>query len=172
MLLKKMNFSDANIYAFADSIKHIVQIMFPQVPGAHLWGASELRQSIIQGAFKENIPLTCRQLLLDLGKIGREYNSNIWIDATIFKVNDFTANPNNIAIIQDLRFSNEFHTLKKNNFFICKIIRPGVSTNSIENDISEIDLDNFSDELFDMIIVNKGSKDDLNLEIDRLISLL
>lgn len=160
-------------FAFADPMKEIVKIMFPQINKEWLWGPSALRSSNIPNAKDANDhDLTCRQALLDLGKLGRSYNPNIWIDATIHSINNFleSVEGNGIACISDVRFKNEFYALKRDGFFICRIKR----TNNLHqsNDISEIDLDDISDSEFDFTIVNESSLQKLENEVDLLLTTL
>ena len=87
MLVKELrktkgNYLGASYLAFADPIKEMVSVMFPQIPKKHLYGSSEFRKEIIKGAIdKDGNPLTIRQLLIDLGtEMGRKYKESIWLD--------------------------------------------------------------------------------------------
>src|ERR1039458_1691119 len=66
--------------AFADPLKEIARITFPEIPRKWLYGPSKFRAEVIPGAFKEGVPLTVRQLLCDLGNdYGRRYQSDRWV---------------------------------------------------------------------------------------------
>lgn len=144
------------IEAFANPIKEIVKIMYPNVPDQWLWGPSELRQNIIPNSNNT----TVRQLTTDLGKMGRKMNENIWINSTLTKIKqqeEFI----HAAIISDCRFKNEFIELKKNNYYLIRLYRPN---NDFKfDDISETDLDQTPDEEFDQVIYNSDGLEQLNL---------
>lgn len=159
-------------YAFADPIKEIARQMFPQIDNENLWGPSEKRNTIIPDAFDEDgNPLTCRKLLLDIGKNGRKYNPDIWINATFDFLNihakDSYAQIISTQIISDVRFKNEFKRCKKENFILIRIVRP--KNESINQDISEIDLDDITDSEFDFVISNDGNLSDLEKKVNQLI---
>ena len=157
MLGKILKPNNYRIIAFADPIKRIVLEMFPSANEEFLWGPSALRNTKIEGAVDSlKNHLTYRQVLLDLGKLGRSYNSDIWIDATIQHTNKhLRSNPDDLIIIADVRFRNELSALKRDGFTVCRITRP---TNNFElNDISEVDLDGVPDSEFHFVIHNDGS---------------
>lgn len=134
--------------AFADPMKRIIEEMYPNVDKTWLYGPSELRNNIIPNAFDLNDKaLTVRKLLLDLGKFGRTYNENIWIDATINKIDK-----NQHLIISDARFINEFTYAKDNNFYLIRIKRPN-NTYKVD-DISETEMDEIHDDEFHSVITN------------------
>lgn len=156
------------ITAFADPIKKIAKNMFPDIDYQDLWGPSERRDAIIPSAFNaDGTPLTVRKLLLDIGKTGRVYNPNIWINATFSEVERCQKY---IPIISDCRFANEFEALKNNNYFLIRIKRP--QCDYVVKDISEIDLDNLPDSKFDYVILNDSSLDVLKQKIVNLIECL
>lgn len=156
-------------FAFADPMKKIILEMFPQLNPEFLFGPSKLRNTIIPGAFTEDEqPLTIRQLLLDLGKFGRKYSVDIWINATISNVeNHLNQSGMPIGIITDVRFTNEFYKLRDSGFKVIRIIRPGNDVNI--NDISEIDMDQVPNSQFDEIIVNNGSLPDLKAAVANFV---
>lgn len=146
--------------AFADPIKQIVKTMFPHVNDEHLYGPSELRNTIIKGAKdEEGNPLTIRQALLDIGtKVGRGYNDSIWLDNMGFRIDEAAKDNKPIVMITDCRFRNEFDWLKEQNFNMIKIKRDS----KIQiNHVSETAQDSLLDEEFDFIIDNNGSYPDL-----------
>lgn len=158
--------TEFNILGFADPMKKMIMKMYPMTDPNVLWGASELRMTKIP-----NTDITYRQLLMDIGKLGRAYNQNVWIDATISMANK-CAVKNEIPIIADLRFKNELIALQKEGFFLIRVIRPGNPYQNLNaaQDISEIDLDDVSDSVFDAVIVNDGSMQELTYKIQQLIN--
>lgn len=156
------------VTAFADPIKKIAQNMFPKIADEVLWGPSENRNAIIPEAFDENgNTLTCRKLLLDIGKNGRKYNPDIWIES-IFDFLD--SKKRDAQIIKDLRFKNEFKKCKEKGFILVRIVRPDNDYKS--KDISEIDLDDVPDSKFDYVIVNNSSLNDLEKKTKEVIDLI
>lgn len=146
-------------YGFADRIKSTVKIMFPQMNDENLWGESSLREEIVPGT-----NLTYRQTLLDLGKLGRSYHSDFWINSTFAGLKD----PNNV-IIKDLRFENEYKSLKDNGFFLVRIKR---KDHSIINDVSDTEQDNITDDMFDFIIENDKDLIHLEQEAKKILAYL
>lgn len=148
--------------AFADPIKKMVQIMFPNLPKKFLYGSSKHRNEIIPGALKNGKPLTVRQLLCDLGtSVGRGYQDNIWL-------NNFDARFEEIkrcqmAIVTDIRFRNEFEHLKKNGFYQVRLYR---ETNEPKVDhVSETNQGEIKDYEFDYVIHNDMGLSDLKKEV-------
>lgn len=143
----------ASYLAFADPIKKMAMIMFPTLPKKWFFGPSNFRNEIIPGAFKDDKPLTVRQLLFDLGtQVGRGYQDNIWLynfDEVLRK------NPANIVITPDERFRNEFDHLKLKGFFQIRLYRP--TDEPIINHISETGQDMIKDSEFDYVVHNDKS---------------
>ena len=159
-----INSTNFKILGFADPIKEMIMKMYPTTNPDILWGASELRKTLIP-----NSPITYRTLLTDIGKLGRGYNVNVWVDATISMSNMYS-DVGNVPIISDCRFKNEFFTLKKEGFFLIRVIRPNNPQNpNISQDISETDLDDISDSMFDTVLINDSSIEDLKSKIYDLI---
>lgn len=156
--LKKQSFNK-KIYktSFASPIKEIVLNMFPFLDSELLYGSSELRKTPIPGYInpETNDVLTIRDVLCQTGKLGRSYNPDCWVYATTNKFPKLIAE-NKFIIIADARFKNECKHLHSLGAKIIRIIRPGVGFTT--NDISETDLDDYTD--FDKIIIN-NTLDDL-----------
>ena len=60
-----------------------------------------------------------RKLLQDIGKVGREYNPNIWVTHLLTQLDRKFGNknqvfPTNVVIVDDWRFPNEYAYLKSN----------------------------------------------------------
>lgn len=152
---------DCKTFAFADPVKEIVMIMFPTSNPEHLWGPSEFRSTLLPGT-----EFSYRDLLLELGALGRRYCQNAWINATMSIVDKYLFDHNN-AIISDVRFLNELQAVKENGFYTIRIIRPENSYNI--DDISEKDLDDVPDGEFDFVLVNDGSLEELNTKTRDLL---
>lgn len=160
---KDADILDTKTFAFADPIKEMVMQMLPMTERRILWGPSELRITKVP-----NSEVTYRQLLLDLGKLGRSYDPNIWINATVHMANFFAQT--GIAIIADVRFKNEFQAMKNEKFFLIRVIRPNCAQTSTSNDISEVDLDDIPDSAFHCVLVNDGSMTDLQDKIREIVA--
>jgi hypothetical protein len=116
------NVHSADYLAFADPIKEMAQLMFPQIPRQWLWGPSKLRQEIIPEAhFNGKAPLTVRQLLLDLGTQGRSYNPDCWVNVFDARLQQSSSS---IVIAMDVRFANELEYLKRHGFYTIRLLRP------------------------------------------------
>ena len=152
-------------YAFADPIKRIAMIMYPQIVQEDLWGPSENRNKIIEGHIHPETgePLKIRDILTIIGGIGRKTNKNIWVNATITELRKYSSNNN--VILSDVRFIEELKAIEAIGGRIIKIVRPGVKNTS--TDESEINLDGFTD--FYMTIEN-NILEDLNISADLLIN--
>ena len=163
---KKIN---SKIIAFADPIKEIVLTMFPEADKQCLFGSSKLRSNIIDKKYLDsnNNPLTYRQALIDIGtKLGRSYNSNIWInnfDSRFKKLNS------DLVIVSDVRFENEIEYLIENGFYIIKLIR----NNDLNiNHSTEKDQDNISETKFNLIIDNNNTFKYLKNEITKFLKAI
>ncbi len=156
------------MYAFADPIKEIIKTMFPVVNLDHLYGPSHLRNEIIPGALDaDGNPLTVRRALLDIGtKVGRAYSDSIWLFNMGYRIQEAKKSHREMVIITDVRFRNEFDWLKKQDFFMIKIVRD----NQVSiNHISETGQNEIADEEYDFVLNNNGTIDDLLLIIKKEI---
>lgn len=165
----KENFRYSNfntqLMAFADPIKEMISLMFPYLNKDLLYGPSKLRAEIIPEAFKDKQPLTIRQSLIDLGTgVGRSYNEDIWINAFKYKFNNIKTH-NNIVIVTDIRFINEFNYLKSENFYVIKLLR---DSELKINHSSETNQDSINDRNFDYILYNNGTLSDLKIEVHKI----
>lgn len=157
-------------FAFADPIKEMIHIMFPNIPRNKLYGSSKFRSEAIPGAFKDGQPLTIRQLLLDLGTgVGRSYQESIWLNNFDNRLEKAYKNPNNkMVIVTDVRFRNEFDHLKNKEFFMIKLYRN--SDGPIINHVSETNQDSILDSEFDYVLDNNGSLKDLKNKVNEILS--
>lgn len=157
----------ATYMAFADPIKEMAEIMFPNVPSKYFFGSSKYRSEIVPNILKDNKPVTVRQVLIDIGtNLGRNYNNSLWLNNFDTRYNKSQAY-SKIMIVSDLRFINEFAFLKEKNFKIIKLKRPNIDK---IDDISETQQESLKDSDFDFIINNDKSLGDLKLAVKNVIS--
>jgi len=159
--------------AFADPIKEMIRIMFPELPRKFLFGSSKYRNEIIPGAMKNGVPLTVRQLLLDLGtEMGRGYKESVWLDNFDNRYSKYanTNNKNMVLIVTDVRFRNEFEHLAKKGFYQIRLYRddgtPGI------NHVSETNQNSIFDNEFNYVLDNNGSLNELKAKVSDIVSLL
>jgi hypothetical protein len=157
------------LLAFADPIKEMLLQMFPWAARKCLYGPSKLRNNIIPDALDKNgKPLTYRQVLIDLGRQGREYQEDHWIKVFNYRVKYMLPTSSKTAIIvTDVRYRNEFDYLKENGYYQIKILR---NSDIVINDSSETNQDQIKNEEFDFILDNNGSLNDLNGNIKKIVS--
>lgn len=154
--------------AFADPIKAMIRLMFPSLPEKYLTGSSQYRAESIPGAFKNGVPLTVRQLLIDLGTVfGRTYKESIWLD--VFDHTFEKMKNKSVVIVTDVRFRNEFDHLKKMGFYQIRLLR---NSHTKINDISETNQDNIQNNEFDYVLENNKSLEDLKNEVKKIVSQL
>ena len=97
-----------------------------------------------------------RVWLQSLGEWGRNMIPDLWIDTTLTNLN-----PNNVYIIDDVRFKNEVEKIKQLGGMIIKINRPSLKSN--DTHISETEMDSILN--YDEFIVNNGGLQDLYKKI-------
>lgn len=158
----KNDLSKEKIVALADPIKLIVKTMFPEASDECLYGPSELRSHPISDKYKDesgNI-LTHRQALIELGKRGRQYDNDLWLNILVQEAN--RSKDINTYIIADVRYPNEFYYLKSHGFTMVRILR---NDSAVINDSSETEQDSIPNSDFDYIIYNNESLSELNEKI-------
>jgi len=111
-------------------------------------------------------PMTVRQLLQKLGTDALRHNlhRNVWINALFA---DYVYNSK--WIITDVRFKNEYESIKNKGGILIRVNRPGYGTSmkALANDhISETELDGYD---FDYTIENNGSLEDLVFKVNNII---
>jgi len=152
--------------AFADPLKKMARIAFPIIPRKWLYGSSKYRSEVIPGAFKEGVPLTVRQLLIDLGNdFGRKYQSDLWIRNLEHRVNKLSKGKAQAIVVTDCRFRNEFDYLKKAGFYQIRLLR---DSHTKINDVSETNQDGILDSEFDYVVNNNGTLSDLVKEATKI----
>lgn len=157
--------------SFATALKNIAKQYFG-------WdGDKEIYYQPIQGgpgargneqAF-EPVPDRGRQLLINIGAKFREIRPTIWADIAFDEMRAISSKtPEGIIfIIDDLRFKNEVDIVNRfGRSKIVKVVRPNGQL-SID-DISEKDLD---DVVFENIIDNSGTLEDLARSVEKVYSL-
>jgi hypothetical protein len=153
--------------AFADPIKKMAHLLFPEIPRKWLYGSSKYRSEVILGAFKDGVPLTVRQLLIDLGsELGRKYKPDIWLRNFDRAYNRALKKKAEIIVVTDCRFRNEFDHLKSLGFFEVRILR---DAHAKINDASETNQDGILDSEFDAVIYNNGTKEQLKEQVGMLV---
>lgn len=96
----------------------------------------------------------------------REKDNNIWINLAINNIKNIDGN----VYCSDVRFINEFKSLKENGFIVIKIERNLTFTNkSSTNHISENDLDKIENSEWDYVIKNDGTLKELYRQIDDIV---
>jgi hypothetical protein len=156
---------DIKKISFADPIKEMALLMFPQLIREDLWGPSQNKSKEING-YKSltGEPLTRRDVLVDIGGLGRSYNVNCWGLATISKANNFRESCP--VIITDCRFKSELKLIEAAGGKTIRIVRPGVKCVSTEQ--SEIDLDDMPLDKFNKVITN-NSLENLIIEAGKIV---
>jgi hypothetical protein len=162
--------------AFADPIKEMLLKMFPWADCECLYGSSKLRNNIIPHKIdKDGKSLTYRQALIDLGKLGRIYNEDQWVDVFDHRIKNMCPATGitghsvgyKLIIATDVRYRNEFEYLKENGYFQIKIFR---DSDIIINDSSETNQDQIKNNEFDFILDNNGTLEDLKNNIKKIVS--
>lgn len=156
--------------AFADPIKKMIRTAYPEIPRKWLYGSSKFRTEVIPGAFKDGVPLTVRQLLIDLGNdFGRAHKPDIWLRNFDNTYGKLVKKNTRAVIVTDVRFRNEFDHLKKLGFYQIRLLRDEYTK---INDISETNQDGIADSEFDAVIRNNSTLEDLELEAEKIVRVL
>jgi hypothetical protein len=143
-----------------------VMFMFPNASKECLYGPSQLRADVIPGAFKDGKPLTYRQALIDIGtEVGRAYNDKLWLENFDHRYEPLVLkDKQNLVVVTDVRFRNEFEHLKQKGFFQIRLYRDTGKASEI-NHVSETNQNSILDEEFDYILFNNKSLDELREEV-------
>lgn len=129
-----------------------------------------------------------RKLLQDVGRVGREYNEDIWISKALKKIETVSEFPPDFFIFDDWRFLNEKIAIEKTYMYHIITIRIEAPTREIlagtssYNDISEVSLPPitlgdkpgvYDGSLvgYDYAINNVGTFDDLYDALESLINV-
>lgn len=178
-IISKFYNTDHNLYyggyvkkvALANPVKEMARIMYPNLPRKLFYGPSPLRMTEIPGSFKNDKPLTIRQLLIDIGtNLGRSYDENLWLNVFDHTVDHYNNDGCGLLIVTDVRFRNEFDHVKKQKFLTIRLIRD--SHTKIDN-VSETDQDGIADSEFDYVLHNNSTLNSLKNEIhDKIMPLI
>ena len=119
----------------------------------------------------ETKPEKVRIILQDIGKIGRKVDDLFWVKKTLDKFDNFDDID---VVVSDVRFINEAEYIKSKGGIIVRIessrdIRASRGLLTGENDISEIELDNYD---FDYVINNEGTIEEFYDAITQLMNIL
>jgi hypothetical protein len=162
-------YKGSELIAFADPIKEMAQLMFPNLNKEYLYGPSHLRNGIVPQAFKDGSPLTIRNLLQDIGTgLGRSYKDDIWLDVFNHRFSQ-VENLKSVVIIPDVRFRNEFDHLKQKGFYQIKLIRDSIVKST---HISETNQDGIKFSEFHYVVHNNGTIEDLESEVVKIVQNL
>lgn len=156
-----------NFIAFADPLKKMAHTAFPEIPRKWLYGPSKFRAQVIPGAFKNGVPLTVRQVLIDLGNdFGRKYQDNRWIVNFDYSFQKLIKKQAKSIVVTDVRFRNEFDHLKELGFFQIRLLRDAELK---INDVSESNQDSIRNDEFDAIILNNSTLADLKQRVSEIV---
>lgn len=154
--------------AFADPIKKMVQHIFDLNPNSadSLDQYDKFKRSDVEfnlaGYGRQTVP--GRHVVREIGMLMRNYDEkqfNKYIEDRITSV-AFTTNQ--VFVITDLRFDNEYTLLRRWNAHIVKVSRPGYE---YDGHITER---GFDDQLVDHVVNNNGTKLDLTNAVQDLIN--
>ena len=162
--LRGKGYLSADYIAFANPIKEMIRAMYPKIPKKFLYGPSILRNEVIPNAFKNNNPLTIRQLLIDLGTAGREYDPNTWLDN--FDHAYKQSAHRSIVVVTDVRFRNELDHLRSKDFYMIRLYRNEIASSIKYNHISEVGQNDIKDDEFDYILHNNSSIKELRAGVE------
>jgi len=150
--------------AFADPIKDGLLKLYPRARRDYLFGPSKLRAEIIPGT-----TVTYRQVLCDLGAQARKYDEDHWVKILIDEVHGLQSCSEKFPqplqtkamVVTDLRFPNEFTALREQGFYVIRVKREEQLNLT---DISETSQDALTDEVFNAVLKNNGTLDELRLK--------
>lgn len=129
-----------------------------------------------------------RKLLQDIGKVGREYNDNLWVTHLLTQMDRANKErgglfPTYFWIVDDWRFENEAETLRKNPMIDVVTIRVFGRETTLNgeraNDVSEVSLPEaeFEDlgsgvlqQYYDISVENSGDFGELGFKADLILA--
>ena len=108
-----------------------------------------------------------RKLLQDIGRVGREYNGDIWLNKSIQEAKSCAPwDKDAICIFSDCRYPNESARVKQEmyNVITMRVERNGVK--ALKDD-SETSLDNYGN--WDIVVENNGSIEEFRSKIVEVV---
>lgn len=145
---------------FAATLKQILTYLF------------DLSEEEVEGSLKE-IPLdrfsskiSPRQAMIQLGMLGRTWDENLWVNATIRRAQ--ARGPDVVTLISDLRFYNEYLRVKEAGGFVVSITRPMVEPDPTSINVAEHDIQKIRS-VADFVIHNNGSETFLRDYVERAL---
>lgn len=105
-------------YSFADPIRDIADKMMSLPAGEHRFWDAPLKDEVTD-AFNFNTP---REMLIDLGMLGRKYRPDVWLSLAVDKMLDEAPD---VAVFTDVRFLNEAQKMRSIGAELVEIIRTG-----------------------------------------------
>ena len=165
-VIEKYNFKR---YAFADPIKNILKVMFDfsdlqlneeKEKVDNRWNVCP--RTVLQKFGTE----ICRNDLIKYIPELNLDNHTLWIK--LFKI-FYEKNKDKDIVITDVRFLDEINIIKSYGGKIIKINRDNLEE---DNHSSEMDIDNYSEDLINYSIDNNYSYDDLFSQIDTILNLI
>lgn len=128
------------------------------------------RTTLESQEFKETeipwVGTTPRKLMQTLGtEWGRTINPNLWVNHTLNQARHFPK-----VVISDVRFPNELQALHDINAITVRIVRDIDRSGEEHTHPSETALDHVDNRLFDVVIDNNGSLDDLRKAAEDIVT--
>jgi hypothetical protein len=118
-----------------------------------------------------------RRLLQELGRVGREYNPNVWVAKLLEQMEKKQGFfPFNFVIVDDWRYPNEFEYLKKNPILDVYTVRvsgkDSYMPGNTASDSSETSLPDGAGSTYDSYIVNGNGLEELETKADEVVKIL
>ncbi|NJO18374.1 MAG: hypothetical protein HC877_22370 [Thioploca sp.] len=155
------------------------------------WQAQELKRELSENGTSDLLRyLTPRIALQQIGSgVGRKLYKKTWVDCTIRTIAKLTKDPYSQYnrsvgivsslkiipkkgfIITDLRLLDELDVLKKYNFFLIRVKRNTAGLQGpAANHESETEMLEIPDSVFNEIIYNNSTLDDLKINVEKVLS--
>lgn len=151
-----------------DTVANFIQHNFPNVKRLAL--ADPIKSIAFSMGWDGDKDEKGRRLLQHLGQVGREYNENMWVADAVWRINlNQLSTDNNLFVISDFRFPNEYSVLKEtfSDVVTLNIVgRQREMEDSLWKDVSENSLSDFK---FDYTLVNSGTLSDLEETVIKFV---
>ena len=104
-----------------------------------------------------------RKLLQSTGRVGREYNSDLWVNKSIQEAKRLSPwNKDSICIFSDCRYPNEIARVKHEMYNVITMIVRRDGVKALKDD-SETSLDNYGN--WDVVVDNNGSLEEFRSKV-------